>query len=673
MRIGHRGRACAALLLAGLIGALQALAAQAQEPASAVVVVFDGSGSMWGAVDTTRASKLATAREAFRRALGKIGAQTRVGLASFGHRRGDCADVEVIRPPEPVDIPRLLEPLEKLNPRGRGPLTLALREAAKALPATPGRRSLILIHDDADNCQANVCVAGQELRAAGITVHVVGLGLKPDDLARMACLPQQTGGRLVHAQTAEQVGAGIEETLRLASSAPGAPEPVAAQGRRRPAPDAKAGAMAVPRPPADAPPGLYLSAVLAAKGAPLARALHWTVRSEEGQPAKVVFDAHAANPYVPAPPGRYAIEVRERSVSASATAVVADKGPTTVEVALGAGVLLVRAQAQKTGAPLADAIVSISEAGPEPAAGQAAAVGAPLAAFKGSEVTTLLPAGRYVVRVEEGQARAERAVVVPAGSQGRIDIALNAAHVQLTAVGREIADSTDTLVFSIAEDDPDSPTGRREVARSAARQADFVLPPGTYYIIARLGLIEARESLAVSAGDVVKRTLSVAAGRLALATKPLAGAAAPAEIVSYRVERIDAPSSADVVTTSRPSPLLLLPGGRYRIEGRYGTLNVRVVREIELKVGQTQQLTLEHQAAPVRLRLVRAGGHALPDVFWEVKDEAGATVWTTGQAEPSAALQAGRYRIGAETRDKRYDRLVDVRAGEAQLIELTAE
>ena len=50
------------------------------EPAS-VVIVFDGSSSMWGNIDGDAGSKLAVAREAVRRALGKVGPQTRVGLA----------------------------------------------------------------------------------------------------------------------------------------------------------------------------------------------------------------------------------------------------------------------------------------------------------------------------------------------------------------------------------------------------------------------------------------------------------------------------------------------------------------------------------------------------------------------------------------------------------------
>ncbi len=664
-----------ALACAALLGTLAIPQANAAEPTS-VAVIFDGSGSMWGNIEGTRSSKLVVARDALRQALGKVPPQTRVGLTSFGHRRGDCSDVEVMQPPEPVDVSHLLAHLERLNPRGRGPLTLALREAAKSLPPPPGRRSIVLIHDDADNCQQNVCAGAQELRGAGIAVYVVGLALKPDETAKMACLPQTTGGRMFTPQNAGQVGAALEEALRLASSdAGGSPAPATATQQRMPAPaatpgGASAGAAsvpaAVPKPPADAPAGLYLRALLAPKSEPVGLVLDWIVRAE-GQPATLLFSGRAASPYVPAAPGRYVVEAHEGAVSASTAVAVADKGPTLVELPLNAGTLLVTAQTQKTGAPLEDAIVTIADAGAE---GDAAKTGAPLVAFKGSESVAVLPAGRYLVRVEQGLVRAERSVVVPAGSQGRVDIAISTAHVQLSAVGKEIAESTDPVVFSIAEDDPDSPNGRREVARSAARQADFMLPPGTYYAIARLGIIEARESLALGPGDVVKRTLSVSVGRLALATKPLDAAQAASEPVSYRVERVDSP---DVVTTSRPSPVLLLPGGKYRVEGRLGTLNARVEREVEVNAGQTLQLTLEHQAASLKLRLLGSGGTPLSEVFWDVTDEAGNNVWSTGQPEPSAILQAGRYRIRVETRDKHYERAIELRTGEAKVVEVTAD
>ena len=162
---------------------------------------------------------------------------------------------------------------------------------------------------------------------------------------------------------------------------------------------------------------------------PLRLVLNWTVHAE-GQPSAVVFSGRAANPYIPVPPGRYVVQARDGGIAASTVAATAEKGPTLVELALNAGMLQVRAQAEKTGAPLSEAIITIS--GPE---------GAPLAAFKGSEGVAALPPGRYVVRVEQGLVRAEQPVTVQAGSQANIDIPLSAAHLQLSAVGREIAES----------------------------------------------------------------------------------------------------------------------------------------------------------------------------------------------------------------------------------------
>jgi hypothetical protein len=190
-------------------------------------------------------------------------------------------------------------------------------------------------------------------------------------------------------------------------------------------------------------------------------------------------------------------------------------------------------------------------------------------------------------------------------------------------------------------------------------------------VTARLGIIEARESLAVGPGDEVKRTLSVAVGRLALATRPVGAAQTLTEPVSYLVQRIDV-TPAETITTSRPAPVLTLLAGRYRIEGSYGAMNARTVREVEVKAGQTQQLTLEHQAAALRLRLLGSAG-PLTEVSWDIRDETGATIWTTGQPEPQATLQAGRYIVRGETREKRYTRTVDLRPGEARVLELAAD
>ena len=80
----------------------------------------------------------------------------------------------------------------------------------------------------------NVCVGAQELRAQRVTVHVIGLALKPDDLVKMACLPQMTGGACSTRRPPEQIGAAVEEALKLASSDAGRIEPPAAPKRALP-------------------------------------------------------------------------------------------------------------------------------------------------------------------------------------------------------------------------------------------------------------------------------------------------------------------------------------------------------------------------------------------------------------------------------------------------------
>ena len=618
--------------------------ALAAEPGSLIVIV-DGSGSMWGPIEGVRQTKLVLAREALRRGLGKMAPQARVGLALFGHRRGDCSDVEVVRPPEPLDVPNLMSPLEQFNPRGRGPLTLALREAAKSLPRDAGPRTLLLIHDDADNCQPDLCAAAAELKTAGITAHVVGLNVKTEDMAKMVCLPQTTGGRHFNAQNAEQVAAYVEEALLLTASEMGGIEtrPTSPQGT----------AIVPPSPlPASGPPALHLRALAAANTEPLAISLEWTVTAE-ARPDVPIFGARAANPTVPVPPGRYVVEVRDGPLSVKQAAEVRDNRPATVTMVLNAGMARIRVPTRKTGEVLADALITVTDAN-----------GALMLASRTGETTALLPAGRHIVRAELGLVRAEQTVTIIAGRLIAVDMSLNAARLQLTTAG-----GLQAPVFSVFEDDPDAPGGRREVARSAAQPAEFVLPPGTYYVVARQGAVEARERLAVGPGDVVRRTLAVAAGSLALSTKlPALGGGADA-YTSYTVTRLDN-TAQEAVTTSRPTPTLLLPSGRYRVEGRYGLMNVKAVRDIEIKSGQTQQLVIEHEAAAVRLRIVGSGP---TDVSWVIRDQTGKPVWTGAHTEAVANLQAGRYVVGAETRNKRDERSVELRAGEAKLLEFSVD
>ena len=654
----RRGATLGATLLCALFLAPNA---QAQADAPSLMLVLDHSGSMWGAFDATRQGKSVVVREAVRAALGSLNTRTRVGLATFGHRRpGDCSDVEVVRKPEPLDADRIMAPLTQINPRGRGPLTLALMEAAKSFPEDSGSRRLLLIHDDADNCQADVCEAAAELAAAGVMADVIGIGTKADDTAKMACLPQKTGGRQFTAHSAAQVTDLVEEAFERANLDARVRRPVSRRPRMAP--------IVPPAPiPASGPPALHLKALLAPNTAPVEGPLRWLV-FPEGKPGRPLFSGWTSNPVVPAAPGSYTVEVSDGFVSAQQT-IASGERPMPVTMLLDAGRVDVRVRMQNNDMPIDDAIVSISRPGSGTETRKGPALGTPVAVFKGSDASMLLPAGRFIVRAAAGQLQMEKSVTIAAGRAATVDFPLNAARVQLSAAVSASAGRDEPLgtpLFSILEDDPDAPSGRREIARSAAQPAVFTLPPGTYYAAAQLGGLEVRDRFSAGPGSIVKLSLTIPVGRLRLSTKAPAGVGV--QPVAYSISSLDG-AGMDPAETSAPSPVLVLPAGRYRVEARYGLTNLTAARDVEVQDGQTQEVAFEHVAARLKLRLVTAAGQSR-DVFWSVVDGAGRPVWSSARPEAAVLLRPGPYRVVAETRDRRHTRQVTLGAGEDRTLDV---
>ena len=474
----------------------------------------------------------------------------------------------------------------------------------------------------------------------------------------MACLPQITGGRLFNARTAEQIAANIEEALRLAGS-----EAVAHRAAAR-----ATGGPADPAAERSGHPRRWAAGALSARparadhggGEPAAElgrlrrgeARSRPVRGPRGEPVRRRWR-----------PAATSIEVRDGPVFASQSVEVGDKEPTAANLVLNAGTLLVRAQAQKSGAPLGDAIVAVSDAG-QAAEGKKDAAVPPLAMFKGSEGLAAAPR-RALSRARRAGPGARRAVRrrarrEPGSGRGTAQCRAPA------GVGRRPRRRRVRQSRSCSASSRTIRTRRRAGARWHGP------PPGRPISCSRPAPITS------SRGRAARRRAS--AWRSAQATWCGARSTSPRAVLRWRPSLGAAPhrhrvsssptawsastaSAPEVITTSRAAPVLVLPGGRYRVEGRYGAMNARTVRDIEVKAGQTQQLTLEPQAAALRLRLVANGAPVLSDVLWDIRDETGATVWTTGQPEPSAVLQAGRYAVRAETRDKRYDRAIELQRG----------
>lgn len=642
-------RVALATLVAGFCLPSETALAQGQPTAT---IIFDGSGSIWGRLDGTKAAKLDVARDAIKALLGRGTGSSAVGLASYGHRRrGDCSDVEIIVPPEAGAGERVGTALDKLNPRGKGPISLAVREVAREIGS---RRpaSIVLVTDNADNCRPDFCELGEELAKSqpGLAVHIVGIGLEPDEIPKTQCVAKATGGRFTDSRNADQVTAHLTEVLTLALRA-GQPPPAAeaaAEPKLQTPPQ-----RAQRNPPPAGKPAVAAVAVLGGDGgADITTPLRWRVLSADG--AATVLSSTGPSLDVPLAAGKYVVEAEANGIAARREVEVPVGGPANLRVALPAGLLEITSAGLKLSSAPVLITVSPDTVGP-----------APLLVSSDPEAGLLLAPGTYRLRAEQGHAWAESRVTIEAGKVAKADLGLAAARIELSAAATGDGPALDGATFIIAAEEASG--AWREVARSAAQTPSFIVQAGNYRVTARLGEAQAHQRIVVVAGETAKRTLLLSLSRLKLsATLPASTSAAP---VTFKVTSLDG-DAGEPVLASAARPELALPAGRYKVEAQAGAQNVHGETTVSLAAGRDSQQELKLAAAAVTLRASGAAP-AQSDIYWEVREAgSGRVVWRSAHPEPRGLLAPGRYSVRMESRDRRLEKIFDLAAGEARTIEV---
>ena len=208
------------LVTAGLIALTSALApaALAQERPS-TILVLDASGSMWGQIDGI--NKITIARDVVGDIVSDFPADQNLGFVTYGHReRGQCADIETLVEPAPGTAAEIAGIVEGLNPRGMTPMTDAVVTAAQALRHTEQAATVILVSDGIETCNPDPCAAARALEEAGVdfTAHVIGFDVRgeADALLQMQCIAEETGGRFLTADNAQE----LNQALREVTAAP---------------------------------------------------------------------------------------------------------------------------------------------------------------------------------------------------------------------------------------------------------------------------------------------------------------------------------------------------------------------------------------------------------------------------------------------------------------------
>ena len=189
---------------------------------SNIILVLDGSGSMWGQINSRH--KIEIAREVIGQILDETPADQRLGLVAYGHnRKGDCADIEELAAVG-SDRQTIRKAINQLSPKGKTPLSAAVQFAAEKLRYTEEAATVILVSDGIETCAADPCAVGTALEAAGVnfTAHVVGFDVNDAETkAQLACLAENTGGQFISAANAAELTTALTTTVAQATP----PEP----------------------------------------------------------------------------------------------------------------------------------------------------------------------------------------------------------------------------------------------------------------------------------------------------------------------------------------------------------------------------------------------------------------------------------------------------------------
>ncbi|MEO7222902.1 MAG: VWA domain-containing protein, partial [Devosia sp.] len=471
------------LRLAALLLALLALSLPAAA-SSRAIVILDASGSMWAQIDGK--TRIEIARDTLKDVLSGVPAELELGFMAYGHRtKGDCTDIELLVPPEAGTADLIISAAMSLNPRGKTPLSDAVRQAAEELKYTEDQATVVLITDGIETCAADPCALATELEAAGVdfTVNVVGFGMTKEEGATVQCLADLTGGKYLSADDED----GLKDAIDVAvNDAPPPPpedpveEPVAdynfapvaylSEGDDRLVNDAIVWEFA--KPSADGTPG------------------EW-VRTEYGTEFKGDIE-----------PGNYIVTAKLDYAHVTVPVTVVAGEVAKPEFMLNAGHITIRPIASEGAEPDGNAAVFLEF----PDANSTTFYG---------ELKTFVPAGETKITVTIGAAKLEDSITVAAGERVAKDIIVGVGRATVNSFYVEGMKADDGNVFTeIFGAKKDIQGNRENFGYAYGPDAAFDLMPGDYVAVASFDAVKVEQPFTVKAGEATDVSVPLNAGVL---------------------------------------------------------------------------------------------------------------------------------------------------------------
>lgn len=203
------------------------------------------------------------------------------------------------------------------------------------------------------------------------------------------------------------------------------------------------------------------------------------------------------------------------------------------------------------------------------------------------------------------------------------------------------------------------------IATFEGGSAHFDLEAGSYLVHVSFGHASAVHRVSLEKGQQLVKNFNLEAGGVILNSTVLNGIINEKELNFTIYE--DAKETDDtgvILSNVKPQSLVRLKAGYYHVVSYYGSINAIISADIQVDEGKITEVSLEHQAAQILLKLVRQeGGEALADTSWSITNDSGDIIYETVGAYVPLVLVEGDYIAIAKNKDQIYQKVFSVISG----------
>ncbi len=259
------------------------------------------------------------------------------------------------------------------------------------------------------------------------------------------------------------------------------------------------------------------------------------------------------------------------------------------------------------------------------------------------------------------------AAPVPGGNAAIV--ALPAGHVSLAVsarFGNEMPVINGGLHWRIYSSKPEQNGLPRLIKEERSAGPTFALPPGGYIVSVGFGLANVTKAVQLHSGEPAREVFDIPAGGLRIEGRVGDVKIPPSQISFdlYKGSQFEPGDKRPISTSIMTGDLVLVPEGGYHIVSNYGDANATVRSDIRVQAGKLTDVTVNHRAAIITLKLVNErGGEARANTQWSVLTPGGDVIKESIGAFPRVILAEGEYRAIARNDSRTYEREFRVIAG----------